>query len=246
VHTGAIAFRVLVALVPLVLLGLGILGALGLEDVWTDSLAPEIRDRVSEPVFRAIDYSVRQIFRSNALGLIAFASLLLLWELSRAVRAVMVALNTIHDVKETRAAGRVFLTTLALALAIGVALIGSVLTVTVLPRLGVEGIGHVLLTVAAWLIAALLLALVVGLLVRYAPAEHPSVGWASAGSALVVGTWIVASLLFGWWAGSVANYETGVGTLTVFIFLTAYVLVCSSIFLVGVELDELARKESTS
>jgi membrane protein len=241
-HTGAIAFRVLVALVPLVLLGLAMLGALGLEDVWTDSLAPSVQERVSPPVFTAIDYSVEKIFRSGSAGLIALASLLLFWELSRAVRAVMVALNVIHDVEESRSATRLLAATLGLALAIGLALVGSVLAVTVFPRLGVEGPLHALLTVFAWLVAAMLLALAVALLVRYAPAEHPSPSWASAGSVLIVGTWIVASLLFGWWAGSVANYESAVGSLTVFLFLTAYVLVSSAIFLIGVELDELGRR----
>ena len=245
-HTGAIAFRVLVSLVPLALLGLGMLGALGLEDVWADSLAPSVQERVSAPVFTAIDFSIEEIFASGALGLIGFASLLLLWELSRAVRAIMVALNAIHEVEEGRSATRLLTTTLALALAIGLALIGSVLAVTVLPRLGLDGVGHVLLTIAAWLVAIALLTLVVGLLVRYAPAERPSVGWASAGSLLVVATWIVTSLAFGWWAGSIANYKSAVGSLTVFLLLTAYVLVSSAIFLVGVELDELGRKEKTS
>jgi membrane protein len=243
-HTGAIAFRVLVSLVPLVLLGLALLGMLGLEDVWTDSLAPAVQERVSAPVFTAIDFSVEEIFRSDSAGLIAFASLLLLWELSRAVRAVMVALNVIHDVDESRSAARVLATTVALAVAIGLAVVGSVLAVTVLPRLG-EGVGRVLLTVAAWLVAVALLMLVVALLVRYAPAEHPSPSWASAGSLLIVGTWVVASLLFGWWAGSVADYGSAVGSLTAFLFLTAYVLVSSAIFLVGVELDELGREEAS-
>jgi membrane protein len=241
-HTGAIAFRVLVSLVPLVLLGLALLGALGLEDVWTDSLAPAVRERVSAPVFTAIDYSVDEIFASGSSALIAFASLLLFWELSRAVRAVMVALNVIHDVEESRSRKRLLAITVGLALAIGLALVGSVLAVTLLPRLGPAGIGHVLLTAAAWLVAVALLMIVVALLVRYAPAEHPSPSWASAGSVVIVGTWIVASLLFGWWAGSVANYESAVGSLTVFLFLTAYVLVSSAIFLVGVELDELGRE----
>jgi membrane protein len=240
-HTGAIAFRVLVSLVPLTLLGLALLGALGLEDVWTDSLAPAIQERVSAPVFTAIDFSVEEIFRSNSTGLIAFASLLLLWELSRAVRAVMVALNVIHDVEESRRWPRVLATTLVLAIAVGLALVGSVLAVTVLPRLG-GGPGRVALTVVAWLVAIGLLMLVVGLLVRYAPAEHPSPSWASAGSVLIVGTWVVASLLFGWWAGSVADYGSAVGSLTVFLFLTAYVLVLAVIFLVGVEVDELGRE----
>lgn len=243
-HTGAIAFRLLVALVPLVLLGLALLGALGLEDVWTDTLAPAVEERVSSPVFTAIAFSVEEIFASGSAGLLAFASLLLLWEVTRAVRAVTLALNAIHDVEETRSWRRLAVTTLALAVAAGLCVVGSLLSVIVVPRLGAEGAAHVLLTILAWAVAVGLLALVVGLLVRYAPAEQPSASWASAGSALVVGTWVIASLGFGWWAGSVANYESAVGILTVFLLLTAYVLVSAAIFLVGVEVDELGREES--
>jgi uncharacterized BrkB/YihY/UPF0761 family membrane protein len=48
------------------------------------------------------------------------------------------------------------------------------------------------------------------------------------------------SLLFGWWAGSVADYKSAVGTLTAFLLLTTYVLTSTTIFLAGVQLDELA------
>lgn len=243
-HAGAIAFRALISLVPLVLLALALLGALGLEDVWTDSLAPAIQERVTAPVFTGIDFSVERIFEDGSLGLLAFAALLLLWELSRGVRAIMVALNEIHDVGEHRSSKRLLGTTLALAGALGLALIGSVLVVTVVPRLGGDGLLHLLVTIAAWLVAAVLLGVAVGLLVRYAPAERPSARWASAGSLVIVGAWIAASLLFGWWAGSVASYESAVGSLTVFLVLTAYVLTSSAIFLIGVELDELARTSS--
>lgn len=36
-------------------------------------------------------------------------------------------------------------------------------------------------------------------------------------------------------------YRSAVGSLTVFLVLATYVLVCSAIFLIGVELDEHAR-----
>ena len=74
--------------------------------------------------------------------------------------------------------------------------------------------------------------------------ERPEARWASAGSALVVVTWLLMSLLFGWWALSIANYKTAAGTLLAFLFLTAYVLASSAIFLAGAQLDELARRES--
>jgi membrane protein len=244
VYSAAIAFRVLVSLVPLLLLGLGLLGAFGLEDVWTDSIAPAIQDRVTSPVFFAIDFSVERIFASSSAGLIAFASALLLWEVSRAVRAIMVVFNEIHEVEERRSVGRLLVTTLALAVAVCLAAIASILLVTAFPRLAGSGLAQTALNVAGWGAAIVLLGLATALLVRYAPAERTDPRWASVGSAIVVGTWVVASIAFGWYAGSIANYETAVGSLTVFLVLTAYTLVSAAILLVGVLVDEVAREEA--
>jgi membrane protein len=244
-HASAIAFRILVSLVPLVLLALGLLGALGLRDVWTDSLAPAVRDRVTAPVFAGIDYSVEKILSEGSAGLLAFASLLLLWELSRAVRSVMVALNEIHDVEETRSYLRILLVTLVLAAATGLCIVASTLAIVVLPRLA-GGLARAGLTVVAYAIAIVLLGLVVALLVRYAPTEHPSPEWASAGSAVVVVAWLVASALFGWWAGSVASYRSAIGTLTFFLVLTAYTFTSAAIFLIGVEIDQRAQLEEAT
>jgi membrane protein len=243
-HAAAIAFRILVSLVPLALLGLALLGALGLDDVWNDTVAPALEDRVTGPVFRGIDFSAKEILSRGGVALIAFAGLLLLWEISRGVRAAIVALNEIHDVEETRSVRMLLGTTLALAVAIVVCVVAAFLVVVTLPRL-TDGLARLALTAAAWAVAVLLLGFVVGLLVRYAPAEHPSPEWASAGSALVVAVWLGASLLFGWWAGSVADYKSAVGTLTVFLLLTAYAFTCAAIFLIGSEIDERVRKASS-
>ena len=242
-YTAALAFRVLVSLVPLTLLGLALLGELGLEGVWRDEIGPAIRDRVTRPVFRGIDHSVERIFTTSSIGLIAFAGGLLLWQLTRAMRTVMKALNAIHDVNETRSVWRIALVDLGLALASGASVVASILLVSVLPRL-VDGPASMAMSIAAWVVAALLLAVAAGVVVRYAPAERPEVRWASRGSVVVVATWVCASVLFGWWAASIANYKTAAGSLLVFLLLTAYVLVSSGIFLVGVELDELARNRS--
>jgi membrane protein len=244
-YASAIAFRALVALVPLLLLGLGLLGALGLQDVWNDTLAPAVQDRVTGPVFEGIDFSVKKILGSGNAGLIIFASLLAIWDLTWAVRVVMNALNRIHGVEEHRPWKQRLAVSLTLAIAVGVCLVGAVLVVAVASRVG-SGAFHAVLGVLKWLAAAGLLALAVGLLVRYAPAERPQVRWASAGSILVIGTWILASLVFSWWVTSVADFKTATGSLTVFLVLTAYVFTSSAIFLVGVELDELLRKDSGS
>jgi len=241
-YASAIAFRALVALVPLALLGLGILSATHLESVWTDSVAPAIQGHVTPPVFRAIDYSVDRIFSSSAAPLIAFAAALLLWDMTWAIQMTMEALSQMHEIDEPRPWWRRYLVAVALATSVIVCLVGAVLVVSVGPR--PNGALHVLLGLGRWPIAVVLVSLAVGLIVRYGPAEHPEARWASAGSLLVVGSWIVAAIAFRWWISSVANFRTAIGSLTVFLVLSAFVFVSSAIFLVGVELDELLRRKS--
>jgi membrane protein len=241
-YASAISFRAIVALVPLTLLGLGLLSALGLEDVWTESIAPAIRNHATPPVYTAIDYSVDKIFASSAAPLIAFAAVLLLWDMAWAVTTTMEALNEIHDVDEPRPWRPRYLAALALAGAVIVCVVGAVLLVVLGPR--ASGVLHVVLGIGRWPVAVVLLGLAVGLLVRYAPAEQPQVRWASAGSILVVGSWIVASVVFDWWVISVANFKTAIGSLAVFLVLSAYVFVSVAIFLIGVQLDEIMRREA--
>jgi membrane protein len=241
-YASAIAFRSLVALVPLTLLGLALLSAFGLEGVWRDSIAPAIQGHATKPVYDAIDYSVQKIFSTGSAGLIAFAGALLLWDMSAAVFTIMEGLNEIHDVDEKRSWPRRLVVAVALAVTIIVCVVGSVLVVILGPR--PEGVAHVIFGIARWPVAVLLLGLALGLLVRYAPAEHPEARWASAGSVAVIATWILATVGFEWWVSSVANFKTATGSLTVFLVLTAYVFTSAAIFLLGVQLDELLRKGS--
>jgi membrane protein len=83
----------------------------------------------------------------------------------------------------------------------------------------------------------------VTLLYRFAPAERPEVEWASAGSALVVLVWLVTTSVFGWWM-TIANYKSATGNLAVFVTVTLYVFVTSTIFLSGAQLDELLRRKA--
>ena len=241
-YASAISFRAIVALVPLTLLGLGLLSALGLEDVWTDSVAPAIRAQVTPPVFSGIEFSVDEIFSSSPAALIAVAAVLLLWDMAWAVTTTMEALNAVHDVDDPRPWWRRYLVALVLASAVIACVVGAVLVVIVGPRGG--GVLDVVLGIGRWPAAVVLLGVAVGLLLRYGPAEHPQPRWASVGSVLVIASWIVASVVFRWWVGSVADFKTAIGSLTFFLVLSAYVFVSAAIFLIGVELDEILRKEA--
>src|SRR6266700_530747 len=105
-YASSIGFRAMLALIPVALLALGLLGALGLTNTWRKSIAPEIRPHVTPPVYHAIDYSAEKIMATGTAPLIVFASALVIWDLILAVSSIMDALNRIHDVEEERSFAR--------------------------------------------------------------------------------------------------------------------------------------------
>lgn len=242
VYASAIGFRALISVIPLALLGLGLLGALGLEDTWHNSIAPAIKPKVLPEVYAGINASVEKILSSGTAGLIAFAAALAIWNLSRGMAVIMRALNHVHDVKEERSTVRRATVAVGLAIGVGACVIGAILLLIVAPR--TSGALHVLLGLLRWLLAPLLLGLGAGLIVRFAPAQKPDARWASVGSLLVIATWIVATLLFKLWVTYIADFKTAVGALTGLLLVTTYFYVSSAIFLIGAELDELLRKET--
>src|SRR4051794_10953122 len=128
-YAAAIAFQSLIALVPLTMLALGLLGATGRRQLWTSDVAPAIQGRVTRPVFEGIDYTVRRILDHGTAGLIAVAVVMSVWYLMAAMRAVIEALNRIHDVKDERPYLERMATAILLGLAVGACLFTAALLV---------------------------------------------------------------------------------------------------------------------
>jgi YihY family inner membrane protein len=133
-HASAVAFRVLVSLVPMALLGVGLLGAFGLESVWRDSISESLHRHLTSSVARALDDNAERIFRRNGAGLLALASALVIWNTMRAIREIEHALDEIHEQEGRRPALPGFAIGLALAVAVDVLVIATLLAVVVPPR----------------------------------------------------------------------------------------------------------------
>jgi membrane protein len=244
-HAGSIAFAVLKALVPLTLLGLALLGALGQQKVWSETLYPRLQGHIQPTTSHAINAAVERIFSTDSSGLIAFASLLVVWYVSGSVRAAIGAINQIYESDEPRSWKVRFPLSFALAVGIAVCVVGALVVVAAARALTDNGAAGVLVSIGRWLAGIALLALAVALLMRFAPAERRANRWVTAGSLLVIVAWIGATLIFELFVTQVANFKTAVGSLTVFLVLIGYVYTSSIIFLVGVELDELLREDAT-
>jgi membrane protein len=233
-----------VALVPLTLLGLAILGASGSKDVWRDQLAPPVRHRFTAPTYHAINAAVEKILHHGTLGLLLFAAVLSAWNLSSVVRACMGALDAIYEQDDERPARYRFPLSVAIGIAIGVCVIAAVLAVTAGRHLGGGNSAvEALLLVVRWIFTLAVLALTVALLVTFAPARRRAERWVGVGTLVVVVGWVLMSLVFGWFVASLANFKTAAGQLTVFLVLTSYAYASAIVFLVGVQLDELLRTQ---
>lgn len=243
-HAGAMAFAVLKALVPLTLLAFAVLGDSGQAHAWKDTILPKLQGHVQPTTLHAIDAAVQRIFAQNSTGLIVLASLMTLWYVSGSVRAVMGATNDVYGVDEPRPLKVRYPVSIALAAAITFCVVGALLVVLVGPALARHGALEVVVAIGRWVVAVLLLALAVGLLMRFAPAEPRPYAWVSGGCLIVIVAWVAATLIFRFFVTDLANFKTASGSLAVFLVLGGYVYTSAIIFLVGVELDELLRADA--
>jgi membrane protein len=243
-HASSMAFAVLKGLVPLTLLGLAVLGAVGERRTWKETIFPRVQSHVQPATANAIDVAAQKIFSSNSTGLIVFASLLALWYVSGSVRGVMSSTNTVYGCEETRSWKQRYPISLGLAAAITLCVVGAILAVLVAPALARHGALQVVVAIGRWVVAVGLLALAVGLLMRFAPVEPRPKTWVSGGSILVILAWVAATLVFQLLVTTLLNFKSATGNLGVFLVLCGYVYTSAIIFLVGVEIDELLREDA--
>jgi membrane protein len=239
-YASAIALRTFIAAVACTLFALGILGASGQRDLWEKTIGPEIKPKVLPDVFAGIDQTVHRVFSSSTAGLLALASALAVWEVSGIIRASIGALDEIYEAEEDRPFWIRFPVSVGLAIVFLAAMLGAI---AIIWAGHVHGSWSIPILILRWPAAIILVAFAFELIVRWGPAKHRRVRWASLGSALVVIGWIGETLIFGAYVQSVANFRTSVGCLEVFIFLATYFYIAAIVLLVAMELDELVRQD---
>jgi len=236
----AIALQALIAAISLLLLGLGLLAAIGDTKLWTRTIGPAISGRVLPEVFLGINEVVHKVFSTSTGGLIALAAALAVWEVSGVVRASMGALNDVYEIEEDRPWWIRFPLSFGLSIVLIVSWLGAIVLIA---AVDIPGAWSWPLAVLRWLAAIGLLIAGFGVLVRWAPCKPRAKKWVSAGAVLVVVAWVVETLIFRWYVTSVADFKTTIGSFAVFIIVSTYLYVGSIILLVGMELDELVRHD---
>jgi membrane protein len=242
----AIAFRVVLSLVPFLLFLLALIGFLDLEELWRQDVAPELKKTASEAAYRLVNETVKQVLSQKEFWWLTAGLALTLWELSSVTRVAMTAMDRIYGYYRRRSFFEVFPRSVALGAVMGLCAVGAVAIVRFGPLL--IGDDSVLLVVGSflvrWVLAAALLAVGVGLLVRYGPATRQPLPWVSVGTGLVLAAWVLTSIGFGLYATYIASYESVFGHLATFFVLLIYVWLLANAFLVGIQLDANVRERA--
>src|SRR4051794_36174924 len=88
---GAIAFRIVLALIPFLLFLLALLGFFDLQEVWRSDVAPELKKNASEVAFKLVDDTVNQVLSQKQLWWLTVGLAVTIWELAAATRQTMLA-----------------------------------------------------------------------------------------------------------------------------------------------------------
>jgi membrane protein len=185
---------------------------------------------------------------TDTLSLTTVASLAIaLWSANSGVKALFDALNVVHGQQETRGFVKLNLVSLAftsggivfVALALGL--------VVVLPAwlqwAWIPPQTAVAIRFLAWpsLLAVVVVAL--ALMYRFGPNhEQPRWRWITWGSSLATILWLVASVLFSWYAANFAGFDRTYGSLGAAVGFMMWIWISAIVILAGAEVDvELER-----
>ena len=221
------------------------LGFLGLDEVWKDDVAPDVKESVSPAAFRFFDEAVVKVLEAKNVFWVTAGAALTAWEASAIVRAAGNMMNEIYEVSDDDTTfKRELAESIPVGAGAGLLLLGAFASLRLGP-IGVDALlgeglaaGVVSATVPRALAVVLFFA-AVALVIRFAPAIERPPRWLSFGAGTIVAAWVLMSLLFGLYLGTVADYGSIFGSLATVFVLIEYLYLVSVVFLGGIVIDSL-------
>jgi membrane protein len=240
---GALSFQLVTAVVPFLLFAIGLIGFLNLHSAWTD-IAQNIKPHMSKPAFQVVDDTAKKIVTEKQLWWVTLGFALAIWQVSGGIRTIMGGLCLIYECEESRSWFERMRLSVLLALVVSALILAAIAVAWAGPLLYGD-VGQplgALFFLARWAVAAVLLGCATALTVRFAPNGYQPPEWVSVGTTIVVGTWILASLLFGAYIRFIASYGSIYGNLATIVILFAYIYISAIVFFAGAQVDAIIRR----
>ena len=172
-----------------------------------------------------------------------------LWSASSGVRALVDTLNIVYGEEEKRSLVKLYLFSLAATIVIIVFFIVVSLALIAVPivlnYVWIGDLPKMLLDVLRWPILLCIAALTLAVVYRYGPSRQQARWrWITWGSALATVLWIVASLLFSWYAANFGSYNKTYGSLGAVVGFMTWLWISSTVLLLGAEVNAEAEHQT--
>ena len=254
-YAAAVAYHVLFALFPFIIFLVGLLGFLQISDFF-EWVLHQAQAMLPEQAMGQVEQVIAEIRDQEQGGVISFGIIVAIWSASVGVRSVMHALNVAYDVAETRPAWKLYPLSIIYTIGLAVMLILAAGLMLVGPRVmqwlaELAGIDLFVVSLWTWFrvpVAMLLLMIAVAVVYYAAPNVDQPFRLVTVGSVLAVMVWVAASLGFGYYVTSFADYNATYGSLGAAIVLLLFFYISAAVLLFGAEvnavLDHDARERS--
>jgi len=165
-----------------------------------------------------------------------------LWSANAGMKALFDALNVVYGEEEKR--GFIKLNAVSLAFTTGAILflLIAMAAVVVLPVglnfVGLASMSDLLVRLIRWPVLLIAIGLALAVLYRYGPSrDEPRWRWTTWGSAFAAIVWLIASVLFSWYAANFGSYNKTYGSLGAIIGFMVWIWISAIVILIGAELD---------
>jgi len=249
---GAIAFNILVAIIPLLLAAVGIAGTILKRQAHdpTDTVLRYILEALP-PVSPEFEEMVRQVMAellASSPALLSVGTIVLIWLATRLIGTLRTTLREIFDIQQDRGilAGKLFDVQIVIAAGTLLALnIGLTLALDVVTRLGLGVLGIQAEQFRGWqagyatAIAFLSVWVMFLLIYRYLPPRR--IGWRTAVIAATFTAVIfeIFKFAFSWYVTEIADYRSTYGSVATLFILFLWIYYTAVAFILGGEIAQV-------
>ena len=249
----SVAFSTMLALFPMLIFVLLVLGLLDADGLLLDGLA-QLRDTMPQEAYSLLAEQVIPSLTEGqeaALGIGAVLTLLVaLWGVSGAFRELMLALNVMYEVDEARGFVRKYATSILLSIGTAALMIVAITLVVAGHALAdwaadATGLGRPLelaWMVVQWPVLAVLVLFAFALVYYFAPNVEQEFRFISPGAGIGFVLWLAFTGIFAAYVNNFGSYNETYGTLAGAIVLMLYFHYSALILLLGAEMNQVIEQ----
>ena len=242
-NAAQVAYFFLFAMFPLMLFLLSIFGmVLGVAGDLKAEMFQYLRQAMPASAYELVQKTIEEVAESSSSGKLTFGILVALYSASAGIDSIRIALNGVYNLTEDRAWWKTKLISLAMTLglgvlvtlALGIVLYGSRFTMLILDSLHLPIESPIVLQILQFIIAAVVLLLIFGLIYNYLP-RHKKYKWVwvSPGAFIGIALWLLLSFSFRVYLSYFNSYDKTYGSLGAVMILMLWLYLTALVILIG-------------